>query len=67
MPVLTVIIGIKLPGGLMVYWLVMTLLTILQQWLSLGKKSGGNREPFRFCLKPSLCVCAIRISGVCRS
>jgi YidC/Oxa1 family membrane protein insertase len=47
MPVLTIIIGIKLPGGLMVYWLMMTLLTIVQQRMFFGKKkstdSGGNK------------------------
>lgn len=30
-PVLTFIIGLKLPSGLMVYWLTTTLLTVLQQ------------------------------------
>ena len=32
MPAMTVVIGISLPGGLTLYWLVMTLLTVLQQW-----------------------------------
>lgn len=32
MPVITVIIGIRLPAGLTLYWLVTTLLTVLQQW-----------------------------------
>lgn len=40
MPVLTIIIGIKLPGGLMIYWLAMTLLTILQQYLFLSPKKA---------------------------
>lgn len=31
MPVMTIIIGIKLPGGLALYWLVTTLLTVVQQ------------------------------------
>ncbi len=31
MPVMTVIIGIKLPGGLSLYWLITTLLTVVQQ------------------------------------
>ncbi len=33
MPALTVFIGITLPAGLSLYWLVMTLLTVLQQFL----------------------------------
>lgn len=33
MPALTIFIGVTLPGGLTLYWLVMTLLTVLQQTL----------------------------------
>jgi YidC/Oxa1 family membrane protein insertase len=33
MPVMTIIIGIKLPAGLTFYWICTTLLTMLQQWL----------------------------------
>lgn len=32
MPIVTMIIGFSLPGGLTLYWLVMSLLTVLQQW-----------------------------------
>ncbi len=32
MPVMTIIIGIKLPAGLTLYWLFSTLLTAAQQW-----------------------------------
>jgi len=32
MPVVTVVIGVSLPGGLALYWLVVTLLSILQQY-----------------------------------
>jgi len=32
MPIVTVVIGFSLPGGLTLYWLVMSLLTVLQQW-----------------------------------
>jgi len=32
MPAMTVIIGFSLPGGLTLYWLTMSLLTVLQQW-----------------------------------
>ncbi len=40
MPVLTVIFGLRLPAGLMLYWLVNTLLTIGQQYLTI--KSHAN-------------------------
>lgn len=33
MPAITIFIGITLPGGLTLYWLVLTLLTVLQQSL----------------------------------
>ena len=32
MPIITIVIVIRLPGGLTLYWLVMSLLTVLQQW-----------------------------------
>jgi len=38
MPVLTVIIGLSLPGGLPLYWLATTLLTVGQQYLPWGVK-----------------------------
>lgn len=44
MPVLTIFISYSLPGGLALYWLTMTLLTILQQWYFLGKKGGKKTE-----------------------
>lgn len=34
-PIITVFIGIKLPGGLTFYWFVLTLFTILEQWIIL--------------------------------
>jgi YidC/Oxa1 family membrane protein insertase len=37
MPAMTVFIGISLPGGLTLYWLVTTLVAVLQQWLFLRK------------------------------
>lgn len=40
MPVLTVVIAWKLPGGLALYWLVMNLLTIAQQYYFFKKKNG---------------------------
>jgi YidC/Oxa1 family membrane protein insertase len=59
MPILTVVIGWKLPAGLTLYWFVMTVLSVLQQYLIvrpfLGKSgpkatpslagSGGPAEP----------------------
>jgi YidC/Oxa1 family membrane protein insertase len=37
MPALTVIIGFQLPGGLVIYWLFTTLLTVAQQKMVFGK------------------------------
>ncbi|MDO8583919.1 MAG: YidC/Oxa1 family membrane protein insertase [bacterium] len=37
MPIVTAIIGFTLPGGLTLYWFVMSLLTILQQWWMMKK------------------------------
>ena len=37
MPVMTAIIGFSLPGGLTLYWFVMSVLTWLQQWLLMRK------------------------------
>ncbi len=46
MPILTVIIGMKLPGGLTLYWLTTTILTILQQKFIFKKadKSEHKKE-----------------------
>lgn len=38
MPVLTIVFGLQFPGGLALYWLVTTLLTIAQQSIVLPKK-----------------------------
>lgn len=38
MPALTIFIGISLPGGLTLYWFVLTLLTAIQQWWMFKKK-----------------------------
>ncbi len=38
MPIMTVVIGFTLPGGLMLYWLVNSLLTIAQQFFSFREK-----------------------------
>ena len=43
MPIITVVIGASLPAGLVLYWLVMTLLTVLQQQLMFKKnKTEGE-------------------------
>ena len=42
MPAMTVFFGIKLPGGLVLYWLVNTLLTILQQYFTF--KSHDDKQ-----------------------
>lgn len=39
MPVITVVIGASLPGGVMLYWLVTSLLTVAQQKFFLDKKT----------------------------
>lgn len=39
MPVMTVLIGARLPGGLALYWLVSNLFMVGQQWIVLRKKS----------------------------
>lgn len=47
MPAITVFIGYSLPAGLILYWFIMNLLTILQQWIFLGKKKKekNNQQP----------------------
>jgi YidC/Oxa1 family membrane protein insertase len=42
MPVMTVFIGLSLPAGLILYWLVMTLLTGAQQQILMKKKKPGE-------------------------
>lgn len=37
MPLMTVFIGFSLPGALTLYWLVMSLLTVLQQWVMIKR------------------------------
>jgi YidC/Oxa1 family membrane protein insertase len=39
MPAITIFIGISLPGGLTLYWCVITLLTAVQQWVVFKGKS----------------------------
>ena len=40
MPLVTIFIGISLPGGLTLYWLVTSILTVAQQALFLRKPSS---------------------------
>lgn len=42
MPILTVFIGLGLPSGLMLYWLIGLVLTIIQQKLSFKKVAGQD-------------------------
>ncbi len=42
MPVMTVVIGISLPGGLILYWLVTNLLTIAQQYVFFRPKTSAS-------------------------
>jgi YidC/Oxa1 family membrane protein insertase len=43
MPVITVFIGLSLPGGLTLYWFLTTALTVLQQFYVFNKKSKKNK------------------------
>ncbi len=45
MPIMTLIIGIKLPGGLTLYWFVMSLLTVGQQYLLMRKPLPPTLTP----------------------
>ncbi|MCX6715171.1 MAG: YidC/Oxa1 family membrane protein insertase [Candidatus Uhrbacteria bacterium] len=38
MPIMTVLIGIKLPGGLTLYWVTVTVFSIVQQWWVFNQK-----------------------------
>lgn len=44
MPIMTVVIGASLPGGLTLYWLVNNLLTVGQQYISFGKIKKEKQE-----------------------
>lgn len=47
MPLITLIIGMQLPGGLALYWLITTALTVLQQFILFKKKDSDpeNNKP----------------------
>lgn len=40
MPAITIFIGISLPGGLTLYWFVLTIFTVIQQMITFKKKVG---------------------------
>lgn len=44
MPIITVIIGMSLPGGLMLYWMTNSLFTVAQQFLAFKKKKTKTPE-----------------------
>ena len=44
MPVMTVFIGISLPGGLTLYWLIMTITTIVQQYFIFKQKPNEELQ-----------------------
>jgi len=43
MPVVTVVIGVSLPGGLTLYWLINTVATVVQQLFVLKRKSDPQK------------------------
>ncbi|MCH7839877.1 MAG: YidC/Oxa1 family membrane protein insertase [Planctomycetes bacterium] len=45
MPAITFFIGLSLPGGLVLYWFVVTLLTALQQLVMFGKNKSKPGQP----------------------
>ena len=47
MPIVTVIIAWKLPAGLALYWIVITLFGIMQQYLINKKKNGHQQLPVK--------------------
>lgn len=44
MPAMTILIGIKLPGGLTLYWVTVTLFSIIQQWWVFKTKDKKPKE-----------------------
>ena len=45
MPVMTVVIGASLPGGLVLYWIVINILSIIQQFFVFkGKDDSGEKQ-----------------------
>lgn len=44
MPVITIFIGLSLPGGLTLYWFFFTLLTVAQQLITFNKKNKETKD-----------------------
>ncbi len=44
MPIMIVVIGMSLPSGLALYWLVTTLFMVAQQYIAFRKKKDGEIE-----------------------
>ena len=44
MPIMTVVIGVSLPGGLTLYWVAVNLISIAQQYLVFRKKKKSDPE-----------------------
>ena len=45
MPIITVVIGATLPGGLVLYWIVINMVSIVQQFFVFRKKKGTDTPP----------------------
>lgn len=43
MPIMTILIGIKLPGGLTLYWVTVTVFSIVQQWWVFNQKEKAGK------------------------
>jgi len=43
-PILTLVIGLSFPAGLLIYWFVTTLFMVGQQWFILHKEKGGKEK-----------------------
>lgn len=43
MPIMTILIGIKLPGGLTLYWVTVTVFSIAQQWWVFSQKEKAKK------------------------
>ncbi len=45
MPVVTLVIGISLPGGLTLYWVAVNAISIFQQWIAFRKTDDDTETP----------------------
>lgn len=44
MPLMTILIGVKLPGGLTLYWVTVTIFSIVQQWWVFQQKEKADKH-----------------------